>query len=75
MIHSDTRAAYQDAFNQLLPVLWTTDIDQIMTTIQLVEIGLGGAQCKMFRDQDGQTYSFPVWCQLDADGLWRLRRF
>jgi hypothetical protein len=72
-IHSDTRATYQNAFGQLAPI--PVNIDQIMTTIQLVDVGFGGAQCKMFRDRGGQTYSFAAWFKLDQDGLWRLSRF
>jgi len=73
-IHSETRAAYADQFNRFSPTT-LANIDTHMTTIQLVEVGSGGAQCEMLRDRDGQALSFAVWFQLDQDGLWRLRRF
>jgi hypothetical protein len=73
-VHSDTRVMYQDLWSQLGPTV-LLGVDQIMTSIQLVEVGLAGAQCEMLRDEDGQTYSFAVWFQVDQDGLWRLRRF
>jgi hypothetical protein len=46
-----------------------------MTSIQLVEVGFGGAQYEMLRQRGDETLSFAVWFQLDHDGLWRLRRF
>jgi len=73
-IHSEARAAYADQFNRFSPTT-LANIDGHMTTIQLVEVGPGGAQYEMLRDRDGQTLSFAVWFQLDQDGLWRLRRF
>ncbi|HSF07242.1 MAG TPA: hypothetical protein VLG10_15775 [Methylomirabilota bacterium] len=73
-IHSETRAAYADQLNRFSPTTLAS-IDTHMTTIQLVEVGPGGAQYEMLRDRDGQTLSFAVWFQLDQDGLWRLRRF
>ncbi len=73
-IHSETRAAYADQFNRFSQAT-LTNIDSHLTTIQLVEVGSGGAQGEMLRDRDGQTLSFAVWFQLDQDGLWRIRRF
>ncbi len=73
-LHSATRAAYQAQFARFSATTLAT-IDQYMTTIQLVEVGFGGAQYEMLRQRDGQTLSFAVWFQLDQDGLWRLRRF
>jgi hypothetical protein len=73
-VHSDSRVMYQDLWSQLGPTV-LLGVDQIMTSIQLVEVGLAGAQCEMLRDEEGQTYSFAVWFQVDQDGLWRLRRF
>jgi hypothetical protein len=74
LLHSSTRAAYQA---QLAALSRGTlaDIDQIMTNIQLVKIGLGGAQYEMLRQDAGQLLSFAVWFQIDEDGVWRLRRF
>jgi hypothetical protein len=73
-LHSDTRDAYQ-AQLALLNSSTLATIDQIITTIDLVEVGFGGAEYEMLRVRDGQTLSFAVWFQLDQDGLWRLRRF
>lgn len=72
-IHSDTRDTYQTAWSQLsLDVL--SNGDQIMTQIQLADVGPGGAEYEMRRDKNGQTFSYPAWFQLDQDGLWRLLR-
>ena len=73
-LHSDTRDAYQAQLALLNPAT-LANIDQVMTTIDLAEIGFGGAEYEMLRVRDGQTLSFAVWFQLDQDGLWRLRRF
>jgi carboxypeptidase family protein len=73
-IHSDTREQYRAQFDQFPPATLGA-VDQIMTTIQLVEVGFAGAQYEMLRQQDGQVFSYAVWFQLDQDGLWRLRRF
>ncbi|HVO22890.1 MAG TPA: hypothetical protein VMW56_04610 [Candidatus Margulisiibacteriota bacterium] len=73
-VHSETRAVYQNAWNQLPGAVLAT-VDQIMTSIQLDAVGPAGAQCDMHRDDDGQTFSYPVSFGLDTDGLWRVRRF
>ncbi len=73
-VHSDTRDTYGAAWSQV-PLSTLENIDQIMTQVQLVDMGPAGAEYEMRRDRDGQTLSYPVWFQLDADGLWRLRRF
>jgi hypothetical protein len=73
-LHGDTRAAYRAQLELLSPGT-LANIDQIMTTIDLVEAGFGGAEYEMLRNRDGHTLSFAVWFQLDRDGLWRLRRF
>ncbi len=73
-VHSSTRDGYEDLLRQLRPST-LTNVDQYMTTLRLVEVGLAGAQYEMLRQRDGQTLSFAVWFQLDVDGLWRLRRF
>jgi hypothetical protein len=72
--HSDTRDRYQDQFTRFGPSI-LANIDQYMTTVQLVEVGFAGAEYEMFRVQDGQTLSFAVWFQIDQDGRWRVRRF
>ncbi len=73
-IHSDMRDRYQAQFSQLNPGT-LANVDQIMTSIALVEVGFAGAQYEMLRLSDGQVFSYAVWFQLDLDGLWRIRRF
>ncbi len=53
-IHTETRPAYEAQLGQLNPVA-LAGIDQYMTTIQLVEVGPGGAQYEMLRDRNGQS--------------------
>jgi hypothetical protein len=73
-LHSGTRDAYRVQLSRMSPSM-RTDIDQFVTSIRLVEVGFGGAQYEMLRQQDGRPHSFAVWFQMDRDGLWRLRRF
>ena len=73
-VHSERRSAYLRAWNQL-PVDTFSNVDQIMAQVQLMEVGPGAAQYDMRRDEGGQSFSYPVWFQLDQDGLWRLLRF
>jgi hypothetical protein len=73
-LHSGSRVAYQAKLAQF-NALTLANIDQYMTTIQLVEVGFGGAQYEMIRIQDGQRVSFSVWFLVDQDGIWRIRRF
>ena len=68
------RDRYQTQFSQLNPGT-LANVDQIMTSIALVEVGFAGAQYEMLRPSDGQVFSYAVWFQLDLDGLWRIRRF
>ncbi len=72
--HTAARAAYEAQLTRFSPAT-LANIDRYMTTIQLVEVGPGGAQYEMLRHRNGRTLSFAVWFQLDQDGLWRLRRF
>ena len=73
-IHGDTRDAYRAQFASFSAAT-LANIDQFLTPIQLVGVGFAGAQYEMLRLRNGQQLSFAVWFQLDADGLWRLRRF
>ncbi|MFQ5803423.1 MAG: PKD domain-containing protein [Candidatus Methylomirabilales bacterium] len=73
-IHTAARAAYGSQLARFSPAT-LANIDQYITTIQLVEVGPGGAQYEMLRDRNGQILSFAVWFQVDQDGIWRLRRF
>lgn len=74
LIHTDTRAAYEAQLTRFSPTT-LANIDRYMTTIQLIEVGPGGAQYEMLRERNGQMLSFAVWFAVDGDGLWRLRRF
>ena len=73
-LHQSTRVRYQSALAQLSPAT-TSRIDQILTDIQLVETGFGGAQYEMLRQGPDQVQSFAVWFMIDSDGIWRLRKF
>ncbi len=73
-IHSDSRSRYQQGL-QSLSRKSPQELNQILTTIHLIEFGPGGAQYEMLRQRNGQTLSFAVWFQVDEDGVWRLRRF
>jgi hypothetical protein len=73
-LHSDTRATYLAQLSNLSPAA-LAGIDQIMTTIELIDVGFGGAQYEMLRQGPDQLLSFAVWFQIDQDGVWRLRKF
>jgi sugar lactone lactonase YvrE len=73
-IHSTTRERYRQVFDTLPPDRLAL-IDQYLTTIEPVEIGYNGAEYQMRRQRGGDTLSFPVWFQVDADGIWRLVMF
>ena len=73
-LHSDTRTTYIAQFANLGQST-LAGIDQILTTIQLVDVGFGGAQYEMLRQGPDQALSFAVWFQIDHDGIWRVRRF
>jgi len=73
-IHTNTRTAYQGQLSRF-SITALANIDLYITSIQLVEVGPGGAQYEMLRDRNGQTLSFAVWFRTDQDGIWRLRRF
>jgi hypothetical protein len=73
-MHSRTRDAYRDNWTGLDPAM-LAQIDTVMTSIRLVEVGLGGAEYEMLRPRGADIMSFSVWFELDADGVWRLRRF
>lgn len=73
-IHSNSREHYETILRRLTPSQLST-IDQYLTTIVPVEIGPNGAEYQMRRARGGEVLSFPVWFQVDTDGIWRLRRF
>jgi hypothetical protein len=73
-IHSDRRQAWQDYFSQFTAQELAA-IDQVFTSIELAEVGFGGAQYEMQRDVGGLFYSYAVWFAFDRDGQWRLQKF
>jgi len=73
-IHHDARDRYATVLTLLGPA-GLAGVDRLLTAIQLVAVGYGGAEYEMLRERDGQVVSFAVWFQMDRDGLWRLRRF
>ncbi len=73
-VHTDRRSVYERQLRQLTPAVLSS-VDQYLPAIRLFEVGFAGAQYEMLRQRDGKTLSFGVWFQLDADGVWRLRRF
>jgi hypothetical protein len=73
-IHSRYTAAYQAMWLRI-PQAALIDVDPIMTSIQLVDVGYGNAEYEMLRDEAGETFSYGVWFELDQDGLWRIRAF
>ncbi|MGH2626182.1 MAG: Ig-like domain-containing protein, partial [Anaerolineales bacterium] len=74
LIHTETRPAYEAELRRFSSTT-LANIDRYMTTIQVVEVGPGGAQYEMLRLRGDQTLSFAIWFQIDQDGIWRLRRF
>jgi hypothetical protein len=73
-IHSSARERFRRVFESL-PSDRLALIDQYLRTIEPVEIGYNGAEYKMRRVRGGDILSFPVWFQIDADGIWRLVMF
>jgi len=73
-IHSSARERYRQVFESVPPER-LAQIERYLTTIEPVEIGHNGAEYKMLRSRDGAILSFPVWFQVDADGIWRLVMF
>ncbi len=73
-IHSSARERYEAIFKQLAPSQLAA-IDQYLTSIVPVAIGHNGAEYAMRRMRGGDVLSFPVWFQVDTDGVWRLRMF
>jgi hypothetical protein len=73
-VHSTQTVHYQTLWDQL-PSGTLANIDNVLTSIQPVQIGFGNAEYEMLRVEDGQTFSYPVRFELDQDGLWRLSHF
>ena len=73
-IHGNRRAAWQEYFDQLLPDELAAE-GAGFTTIALMQIGRGGAEYEMLREEDGRVFSYPIALVADVDGRWRLWQF
>lgn len=73
-IHSAHRAGWHAALAQLAPDV-LAGIDSILTGIELVQAGAGGAEYEVVRLEGGQAFSYPVVFVADTDGRWRLWQF
>ena len=73
-VHTASRARYEAVFRLLTPEQ-LTGIDQYLTTALPVKIGHNGAEYEMRRSRGGKVLSFPIWFQVDSDGIWRIRAF
>jgi len=73
-IHADARGRYEATFRSLTPAQLAL-LDQYLTSLYPVEVGPHGAEYELRRTRDGQTLSYAVWFQKDADGIWRIRMF
>jgi hypothetical protein len=69
-MHSEKRGTYETMWKQLPPAQ-LTGLDQIMTTIRLVRVDFASAEYEMLRQENGETFSYPVRFGTDRDGLWR----
>jgi len=73
-IVAERREAWAEYF-RALPADVAGDVDTLFPAITFVDAGARGAQYEMLVQQDGVTFSYAVWFQVDADGRWRLWRF
>lgn len=73
-IHSTARDRYEEIFRRLTSSQLAT-IGQYLTAIVPVQIGHNGAEYAMRRTRGGEILSFPIWFQMDTDGIWRLQMF
>ena len=73
-IHESRRATWQEYFRQLLPDELAAE-GAVFTTIELIQVGRGGAEYEMLREEDGQVFSYPIALVADVDGRWRLWQF
>ncbi len=69
-----SRPRYAKAFEKL-----SSKLDQVFNrTEELVVMSVeeGVAKCENFvKEDDGNTYMYPVYMVLDSDGIWRIERF
>ena len=73
-IHGKRRAAWQEHLGALLPDELSAE-RSMFTTIDLIQVGRGGAEYEMLREEDGRVLSYPIVFIADADGRWRLWQF
>ena len=73
-IHGNRRAAWQEYFDQLLPDELAAEGGGF-TTIKLMQVGRGGAEYEMLREEEGRVFSYPIALVADVDGRWRLWQF
>lgn len=73
-IHGDRRTAWQEYFDQLLPDE-LADEGAGFTTIEMIQVGRGGAEYEMLREENGRVFSYPIALVVDIDGQWRLWQF
>ncbi|MCI0484920.1 MAG: hypothetical protein L0Y78_10105 [candidate division NC10 bacterium] len=73
-VHTASRERYEAVFRLLTPEQ-LAGIDQYLTTALPVKIGHNGAEYEMRRSRGGKVLSFPIWLQVDSDGIWRIRAF
>ncbi|HLC41565.1 MAG TPA: Ig-like domain-containing protein, partial [Methylomirabilota bacterium] len=73
-VHTESRTRYEAVFRLLTPEQLTS-IDQYLTTALPLKIGHNGAEYEIRRSRGGKVLSFPIWFQVDSDGIWRIRAF
>jgi hypothetical protein len=74
LAHRSIRERYARIFGQPGPAGMAVR-DRHLAGITLVEVGFGGAEAGMLREEDGQTFSFGILFEYDVDGVWRPSRF
>ena len=68
------RAVWQEYFGQLLPDELAAEGGRF-TTIELIQVGRGGAEYEMLREEARRVFSYPIALVADVDGRWRLWQF
>ena len=73
-VHTARRQVWRETFAQLGAAI-STEVDAVLTDIELVGFEGDRVECDMMRAVDGLMYSFPVSFAIDTDGRWRLWQF
>jgi hypothetical protein len=73
-IHGHRRAGWQEYLGRLIAGDLAAEAN-LLTTIELVQVGRGGAEYEMLREEDGRIFSYPIVFVADVDGRWRLWQF